>query len=107
MKVPDLCAPRPEETKPVPGDKTRTPNARGLTGRNVEQRPSAGTKVEPEDPAGNADKPGSGQAPAAMDRDAQEDFASYDYASWSGESGQYESEQYELGQYESEQYDAQ
>ncbi len=97
VKVPDLRVPRPEETTPMPGDQTVTSNDRGLTGRKVEQRPSAGTKVEPEVPAGNAEKPGSNQAPvpALVVRNAQEDFASHDYASWLGESEQYESGQYD------------
>jgi eukaryotic-like serine/threonine-protein kinase len=96
-KVPDFRASLSEETKPVPGDRTVTPNDRGSADRKVEQRPSAGTEVELDDPVGNAEKPGSNQAPvpALVGRDAQEGFASYDYASWLEESGQYELWQYD------------
>ena len=101
-EVPDLRAPHPEETTPMPGDQTGTPNDRGSADRKVGQRPSAGTEVEPEDPVGNADEPASDEptVPAVTDRDAQEDFASLDYASWLAESEQYESGQYEPGQYD-------
>lgn len=98
MKVSDLRDLHPEETTPMLGDQTGTQHDRGSAGRNAEQRPSAGTKVEPDDPAENAEEPGSDQAPvpAVMDRDAHEDLASLDYASWLGESGQYELGQYDV-----------
>ncbi len=103
-KVPDLRAPHPEETPPVLGDQAGTQHDRGSAYRNVEQRPSAGTEVKPDDSPGYAGASRSNQAPipALVGRNAQEDFASYEYASWLGESGQYESGQYESGQYDAQ-----
>jgi eukaryotic-like serine/threonine-protein kinase len=94
--VPDLRDPHPKETTPMLGDQTGTPNDRGSEGRNVEQRPSAGTEVEPEDPVVNTEAPASDLATVSgvMGRNDQEGFESDDYASWLGESRQYESGQY-------------
>jgi beta-lactam-binding protein with PASTA domain len=58
-KVPVLRDPHPEEPTPMLGDQTGTPNDRGSADRNVEQRPSVGTEVEPEDPVVNAEEPAS------------------------------------------------
>jgi beta-lactam-binding protein with PASTA domain len=103
-KVPDLRDSHPEEPSPMPGDQTGIPNDRGSEGRNVEQRPSAGTEVEPEDPVVNAEEPGSDLATVSSDmgHNDQEGFASDDYASWLGESGEYEAGQYESGQYDAQ-----
>ncbi len=92
-EVPDLRALYPEETTTKPGDGPGTPNDRGSIVRNVEQQPSSGIKVEPEDPVVDGDeKPGSKQATVSdvLGRDAQEGSASFDYASWLGEPEQYE-----------------
>lgn len=94
-KVPDLREPRPEEANSTPGNKTGAPNDLGPAGRNVEQRPAAGTKVEPEDPVASVEEPGSNQAmvPDVVGHDTQEDFTSYDYASWPEEADQYYSQE--------------
>lgn len=103
-KVPDLRASLPEETKPVPGDQTGTPDHRGPADRKVEQRPSTEMEAKPDNPIGNADKPESKQTTSsdAVSPDTQEGFASYDFASWLEESWQYESWQYESGQYDAQ-----
>lgn len=91
-KVPDLCVPLPKEADPMPGGQTGTPDDLVSAGRNVEQRPAAGTAaVEPDDSVGNAGESVPNRTPVSgvVGRNAEKGVIPPDHASWRGQAGQY------------------